>query len=260
MRKLNIRASMLPNYIDCSRMAAARQWPQLIVEAGYPLRSVLRTVGAAIGTADHVGMKVTFLGATLDEAIQAAYESFDKSIQAGIQYDDTTSERSAHETVSRMVRRLYPVFRNMDVLLVEHKLKMDLGDGFEGTGSLDWLRTSRVLGDLKGGRNQPHPQLQLAFYAWLARSNGIDVEGLESIWLPRPGPNTAIKDPIYRTYDLAECEAAARDVTERIQSDVTRFLATGDKNAFTARPTTLNCGSKFCPAWGTTFCTMGKPE
>jgi hypothetical protein len=111
MSKINIRASMLPSYFDCARRAASKQYANEIKSAGYELRNLNPSVGAALGTAVHAGtehmhrvkMATGDIG-ELRDAVQKAIESFDAGTLDGAEWDDTTTNpAAAHFQIRRML-------------------------------------------------------------------------------------------------------------------------------------------------------------
>src|SRR5688572_26808063 len=103
-----IRASMLPAWPDCPRRGAARQYKKEIEAAGFTLRKILPSIGAAVGTAVHA-----WLGARLrwtlnkEETIdtEAPMNAFREEIAPGAEWDATTPNIAvAEHQIARMAK------------------------------------------------------------------------------------------------------------------------------------------------------------
>lgn len=266
---MKIRASMLPGWNDCARRAAAKQYRSLISEAGFELRELRPSIGAAVGTATHAGaeylLRAKMAGVMPDQsfitpAAHAGVEKLRKEIAPGAEWDDTTMNlQTAEDQIWRMTNAYLPIAREVTPIAVELELKAEVA-GFEVSGHLDALLAGGRIDDLKtGALKRPH-QAQLGCYALLAQANGYDVKEIGTTYVPR-GKKTKPQPPAERdTYDLETAKRAAWTTIHAVKSAVQSFSETGDPYAFAANPMSLMCSARYCPAWGTEFCKLHLPK
>lgn len=276
-----IRCSSLPAYPDCPRRTAARLFGAEITEAGFALRQLPPTVGAATGTAVHhaaaVMLRAKRDGHTVapDEAIEQAIAGFREETAQGAVWDDTTPERSTAETQIAREARMYAarVLPTADPLIVENtwpgeteprRLRADLGDGFELSGHIDLGTRQHDLDDLKTGALWRPYQAQHGGYSLLLRSqpDGFDSRQLRMTWIPRTPKSKPQAEPRVEVYDKTTCEQAAWHTAQQMKRDLTAFRDGGsaDPWVFAANPNSMVCGSKYCPAHGTDWCALGRKE
>ena len=267
----NIRASMLPGYVDCPRRAAAKQFRQEFKAAGYTFRDSAPSVGAAVGTAVHAAaafvlqskIQTGTLGST-DAGIEMAIKAFREETDPGVQLDNTTPNRAvAEDQIVRLTHSyVFGVAGHINPTAVEQAWKCDAGDGFELTGHCDVLTVEGVIRDLKTGALIRPYQSQLGGYALLARSQTLPVTitGVAIDFIRRT-PRTKPQDPpVSKTYDQAVAERAAFATIQRIKADMAAFRKTGDPWSFPANPMSMMCRPQFCPAHGTDFCDLGRDD
>jgi len=270
-----IRASMLPGYADCARRAAAKQWRREIESAGYELRDLLPSVGAAVGTAVHAAA-AHMLQAKIDtgdlgderDSIEIGVESFRAETDPGVEWDDTTPNATVAATQIGRLTLAYRlgVARRLEPAAVEQAWEVSAGDGFVVTGHCDVITAAPAIRDLKTGALLRPYQTQLGAYSLQARSQEppIPVKKLAIDFIRRT-PHTKPQDPpVTEIYDRDVCERAAFSLLERIKQDVTEFrrrLSDGDEppeEAFLANPMSMMCRAQFCPAHGTNWCHLGR--
>jgi hypothetical protein len=259
---------MLPGYADCSRRAAAKQFPDLISEAGFDTREIRPSIGAAVGTATHTvaghilkeKIKSGVLG-EIDEAVKIALAKLQEQIAPGCEWDDTTPNLgTAAEQLPRMVRAYLPRARELDPVAVEMKFEARVGDGWEMSGTVDLLCADGHLDDLKTGAVRRAYQAQLGGYAILLRANGRQVTSIGTTYVPRGKKTKPQPPPEVQTYDLDASERAAWTAIEAIKRDYAAFEKTGNPESFMANPMSMNCSPRYCSAWGTKFCRQHLPE
>jgi len=270
-----IRASMLPGYADCARRAAAKQWRREIEAAGYELRDLLPSVGAAVGTAVHAAA-AHMLQAKIDtgglgderDSIEIGVESFRAETDPGVEWDDTTPNATVAVTQIGRLTMAYRVgvARHLDPAAVEQAWEAQAGDGFALTGHCDVITVESVVRDLKTGALPRPYQAQLGGYSLLARSQEppVAVTGVAIDFIRRTPHTKPQEPPATEIYDRDVCERAAWAVIQRIKHDVTEFrrrLSDGDEppeEAFLANPMSMMCRAQFCPAHGTNWCHLGR--
>ncbi len=259
-----IRASMLPSYGDCGRRTAAKQYPLLLQSFGYELRTLLPSVGAAIGTAVHAAVghilqrKIDTgeLG-HIDDGLKVASEAFRAELKDGAEWDATTPTiQVAEQQVARMSTIYLPIARAAQPLEVEAQLRAAMVPGFELTGHLDLYDVQHAIDDLKTGVLERPYQAQLGGYSLLKRAQEQPVSALSITWIPRTKVKKPQALPIVQHFDMETAERAAFATASAIARDVTAFAQTGDPYVFPTNPMSLMCSQRFCPVWGTKFCTM----
>ncbi|MFT4118733.1 MAG: PD-(D/E)XK nuclease family protein [Bradyrhizobium sp.] len=263
----NIRCSMLPSYSDCARRAAAKQYRTEIVAAGYELNELEPAVGAALGTSVHSGAAMLLqekkdTGEVLgeDEATEFAVSQFADNIRDGATWDETTPNvATAHFQIRRLVASYADLARQVEPALIEYPMRVDAGDGFELTGTLDLVTRPRQLRDLKSGALARPYQAQLGAYSLLLKSNKVNVSEALIDWLPR-APKTQPQPGVEtQQFSVSTCERAAHATIQFIKRDLSRFRSTGDPWSFAANPMSMVCTRRYCPAHGTKFCDMPLP-
>jgi hypothetical protein len=262
----NIRCSMLPSYADCGRRAAAKQYRKEVEGAGFALRELDPSVGAALGTAVHSGAamllqakKASGQVGSESDALEFAVGEFDEGTRDGATWDDTTPNKNvAHFQIRRLIASYAELAGRVDPALIEFPLRVDAGDGFELTGTIDLLTKQLALRDLKSGALPRPYQAQLGSYSLLLKSNNVAVAETLIDWLPR-APKTKPQPSVEtQRYAVDTCERAAFATIKLIKRDVTEFRRTGDPWAFQANPCSMMCVERFCPAHSTKFCDMWK--
>lgn len=277
--KTVIRTSMLPSYADCPRRAAAKQYRKEIIDAGYDLQDTQPSVGAAVGTAVHSAIadmlmaKKEGLQSNLTSDIyDRAMNGFRDEIETGAVWDNTTPNHDAAEKQIMRLTKTYQTYMlpQVDPLLIEQELRADAGDDFEITGHVDLVTTDGLVRDHKTGALQRPYQAQLGGYSLLVRSQNTGfvphIRGIAKDFLQRVSLKKAQPEPQTTFYDVEISEYAAWSCIDHIKRDVTEFrrrVNDGDKppeDAFLPNNMSLMCSKKYCPAWGTNFCKLGRKD
>lgn len=259
-----IRASLTPAYSDCPRRSAAKAYRNMVVAAGFDLRELPPSIGAAVGTAAHaaamhtVKMKMDTgeLGKVAD-GLEIAFQAFREEIAPGAVWDDTTPTRMvAEQQIERLVQAYMPVAATLNPAMVETELRAEFAPGWTITGRVDVYEGGDAPGpdDLKTGALVRPYQAQLGTYALLLKSNGHAVMRAGTTFIKRVRMKAAQPAPIRTVYELAETEKDAYKAITDIVRDVTEFEKSGDPRAFAANPMSLLCSDKYCPARNTPFC------
>lgn len=265
-----LRASSLPTFQQCPRMAAANTIPDLIREAGFEIPTERNSVAAAVGHALHAWIAIMLKrkrdtgAAKIDRAMpEEVVAEFDKEMSDGGKYDETTGGPSeALEQIHQMARSFaYYVLPYSQPKLVEAHLRANLGDGWELSGHVDEQEVDNVIIDWKSSMSpRPKPfQAQMGTYAVLVNSQPdtepaadvCRVGGFQRVKCGKPQP-----EPVIVEYNTNDCERLAWSLIDRVKESVGRFEKTGDPYEFTPNPSSNLCN--FCPVKGTPFCTFGK--
>lgn len=280
-KEIFIRASSLPNYCDCPRRASTGLFRNEILAAGYELRTMDSSIGAAIGSGVHAGggliltkKATTGVPAPLDAATDAAIDALRGRIKDdGALYDrETPSANEAEGQVVKMTKTYFHhIAPKVNPVLVERRLEAAVPFsklGFVLSGQQDVLaREPGRIRDLKTGKMRGNYKPQLGAYALLAKSHpevldGVPVDGAVEDFVQRVSYKKDQPNPVSFTHDLAGAEKAAVSVLRMIEDhlilfrdgDHERFLQPGDAWAFPANPGSKLCSEKYCKAWGTNFC------
>ena len=274
---MNIRASMLPGYSDCTRRAVAKQYKRQFQKLGFEFRELPPSVGSSVGTAVHVSTaelnKALWRGdkPNIDAAVEMAIVAMVEELSTGAVWDDTTPNLN---TAQLQVQRMTQVYTPRMPLTLpngepavelggEHGLTADCGNGWVLTGHPDLIDTERVLEDTKTGAVVRPYQGQLGGYSLLVRINNITtLTGVGMRYIPRMGKTKHQTPPIFTPYAVAACERNAMGTIKRIMSDMALFDQTQDlETSFPCNQSSMMCTPKYCPAHGTDFCelTKGKP-
>lgn len=279
---LIIRASSTTGHPDCPRRWAAGHMRGEVEAAGYQLRTCGHHVGAAIGSGLHAAVAALHqstinggseMPATI--AVDLGIGEMERRIaEAETIWDGKAAPNldSAQKQIGRMYR-CYAAEIAPSVNAVEIELRLEAQVDPKGlfvlSGQKDLTaREPNRLRDLKtfGAKLGWHGP-QLGCYSLLdasrepgrARIPEAVIDAVARVPLSRPQPPA-------RTvrYDLAECEADAVAVLRSIMQQVkawrggTEHSAPLNPRVFPANPSSILCSAKYCPAWGTAFCTAHK--
>jgi len=260
-----IRVSDLPSVADCSRRWFARSRPDEVKSAGYQLREMTTSIGAAIGSGTHAGLENAFRCKMESREIEpdsfreCAAEEIKDRIKDGAIWDDATTNLDAAITqATRQARIIWDYFGDViEPVAVEERLSANIGDGFTLRGHVDIREAARIV-DFKTGTIQRANQPQYGGYSLVARSNGHAVDAVAEIYSKRVGVTKDQPAPTLTEYDVAESETAAQEIYTRMKADILAFRERGDPWVFLPNPNSMNCSENYCPAWETAFCRAHK--
>jgi hypothetical protein len=275
--ELIIRASSLSGYADCPRRSAARMFRSIITAAGYDLRELPNGIGASVGSAVHAGAAISLKHKALhgdccpeDVATDTAVEVLRETVLGGTIFDrETPILNIAEQQAVRMIRTYRSqVAREIQPMIIEERLEAEVRPGLILSGQADVIaREPGRVRDIKTGKRLGNHIPQIGAYSLLARSAGVDIQsaGIDYVAraamtksrLPNPQP-----DAVMIKVHVANAETAATRVIDHIAADLATFtqgdderrIQPGDPWAFIANPSSMLCGDKYCPAWGTSFC------
>ena len=265
---IHLRASMLPNYGDCARRTAASQWKKEIQAAGYDLRTNTPNVGGCVGTAVHAAAAhmldrkmATGSLPTLNDSQEVAVTSFRSDSSDGLEWDDKTrNPNMATQQIQRMVaayRR--DIAEEVTPVLVEAELEATVQDEAVLTGHIDLLTADGALRDTKCGK-VPRPHYgQMGAYGMLLEADGHQCTAMIADWIPRESMKKPQPQPVSETYNMNASLWAAWSTIQQIIRDVTAWRHNKENPwAFPANPMSQMCSEKYCPAWGTGWCELGR--
>ena len=266
----NIRASMLPDYGDCARRAAVKQYRSTFEAHGYEFRTTVFGTAAAVGTAGHKGGELLMIRKwshqpvkpqdVMDESI----EGFKEEIKDGAEWDDKIpNANTAISMIQAIIQAYYqgPYQTEMPATVkgapaLELSLKAQISDGWLLTGHPDLFTNVGKVWDTKTGARLNPYYAQLGANSLLLRSAGETVTGAGIHFIKRPtkAAPVTVCEPV--DYPLAESERAALAVIARIKADMMAYQEHQRPDVFMCNLSSHLCSEKFCPAYGTKFCEL----
>jgi hypothetical protein len=262
-----LRASSLPVGSDCARRTIAELAPDLIREvAGINVRRRPKSnhIGPAIGKACHKAetewLSARERGDSIDPE-QVARDTFTQILTTdGVDFDNVTkSAEVAYYQIGRMVSAHIPYAAQMQPLAMEFEL-IGTVDGVPVSGHPDILERNGIMRDLKFGKKMSPYEAQLGAYSLLGKQAGLDVTRTIVDWTPRGAKTKPQPDPVIMEYDINVAEEAARRTVDALSTQITKFTETQDPWSIQANPNSNLCSKKWCVAWGTEFCKLGRPD
>lgn len=263
--KIEIRSSMLPSYPDCPRRGAAKQFRELIINAGFTLRNLMPSIGAAIGTGCHSGainllndVILSGVPGSKSDAEELSIIRFREQIELGVVWDSITCKNNDAEKQIRILLNsfLLEALPQIKPKFTEFARLAVLGE-IENTGHTDIETIENGIDDLKFGAQFRPYHSQLGDYAILRESMaGGKVESLRLFHMPRVSLKKNYPGMSVFHYDIRESKNAAWYTIRMIRGQVLKFIETKNPWSFPANPMSMMCSEKYCPAHGTDFCKM----
>jgi hypothetical protein len=222
-------------------------------------------IGATVGTACHKAVG-DFLQARLDgysiDPQQVGVTEFQRLNDGNIEFDKlvTKDAPSAETQIRRMVAEYIPHALTLKPARIECALETQVDSKYLLTGHPDLLESTGAIRDFKFGRTVSPYEAQLGAYSLMARSHGIEINKLFVDHVARSTVNKPQKPLEVIEYKQHIAENAAHYTIEAAVTQLEKFTETGNPWAFPANPSTMLCSKKWCSAWGTAFCDLGRPE
>lgn len=219
---------------------------------------------AHLGTATHKSYEYilrTKLGLDTTGA-SSAEEAAEQSLVTGF---DETEDNTATKIGDIDNARKY--LERMVVVAVEianlHKPVSTEGEVAYSAGGIDWVGhydgflEDGELPDLKTHSGKPKWYgSQFGGYSLGLKAQGADVTSLRQYNISRVKEKAANLEVV--EYQIAPQETLARNTMLKFANNLESFAATGDPLKFTANPADPLCSPKYCPAWGTKMCPVGR--
>lgn len=271
----NIRSSMLPTYLDCSRMAAASQFSELIKSKGYEIPEFNKSkIYTILGTCNHSAAEYLctrkIQGKQSNRVEEFTLDKFDAaiSVSENLEYEEIIpNQNHAVEQIKRFIKiyekdvlpkMVFP--ENADPndhieLSLRAKIK-----GYDITGHIDTL-TKYSVSDIKTGKKLKPFHTQFGCYDLLLKANEKGLPKwniliyIKRVHKDKPYPGTQIIK-----LDTMFCYKESHALILKIIDDLDRFKINGDSRCFTANPQSALCSNKYCRAYGTDFCGYFKGE
>jgi hypothetical protein len=272
---IEIRASGLPGAMDCWRKWAMQmaadprsKFAPIMQKHGFDIPIKRNGIGAAIGSACHEAFgqywQAKIDGYDTVNLEQVAIGKFRKLNDEGIEYDKliTKDPSTAEAQIKRILTEYAPFAVTLKPKRVEFRLetRIDILKPYLVTGTPDLYTESEAIRDEKFGRHLSPYEAQAGAYSLIARSHGMPVSGLFIDWVPRTSINQLQKPLTVIEYDIKVAEDSAHYMIEEAVQRLDKFIETGNEWSFTANPNSKLCSKTWCPAWGTRFCNLGRPE
>lgn len=261
-----IRCSSLPHYSDCPRKSAAKLFKDELEDAGFKMTKLPTSVGAAVGTATHVGVEIAL---TLKQSGQTSFDaelkemidrSLCESIEHGILWDKTTPSKDvALKQALRQAKSVINAYPELSGIAIEEEYRADLGDDFVLSGHIDIRKGDTIL-DIKTGASRRANQAQYGGYSLLCRSNSVEIKKLGEIYVPRLALSRPQPEPMFVEYDVAAAENLAWDIIKTIKTDMMNFRVKKSERVWLANPNSMMCSANYCPAYKTKFCNCQKGD
>lgn len=262
-----IRASALSGYTDCARRAAANLYRQSLADAGFYVNSERQNVGAAVGTGAHASLEYSLnqkidtgaLGHD-DVAEGVALQALHTDAENGLEYDSITQNMNQAEKQVLRHSRIIRASVAPQIEPVETEIYIETEyRGVPVTGHLDF-REPTSAGDLKTGKISRMNAPQYGMYAMLADTIGHSVTKFKEYFSKTVALNKASPEPSLIEYDVEKSKAHALTILDYMVDDYKAFIVSGNPKEFRANPSSMLCGAKYCPAFGTSFCQEHKEK
>lgn len=240
------------------------------------------SVGSAIGTTLHATMAQLFrtklsVGEVfpyhVDEALDQVWDKFleeEQKSEEGLIWDQTTKDAiTAKEQLNWMAQAFLPIVDRTDPQYIEEEFQWLISPLGEQAipvmlvGHVDIIDSRGEIHDHKTGKDFPSPHAQLGAYAILARFHEKQVTNVRVNYVPRLGPTKVTEIPSRMRsvrLSLEDCVQSAWNTIKEFQRHYMQWLETNDPYSFPANPVSMMCTEKYCPAWGSSFCRLGKIE
>lgn len=270
MNKSNkIRCSMLPGYIDCSRMAVANGYRDMLQDAGYDLpvystKKIYTVIGTCTHHASEYMCTKKIEGKHSNDVYEFTEDKFLTELKTAesLEYEKITpNQEHAQYQIRRFIycfqRDILPKLRFPENASPKDHLELFLKAKireYDITGHVD-IMTAASICDTKTGNLLKPCHTQVGGYNLLAKSNYDFVPKNNIIFfMPRvhkdknyPGTQIIKLNPDF-------CTGEAYSLINRIIDDMEEFKKSGNPRAFVANPQSILCNKKYCRAFGTSFC------
>lgn len=266
---------MLPSYCDCSRMAAANQFRDIILDAGYNIENAKKnTIYTILGKVNHKAaeyMQHAKINGNKIKTSDIEEDCIDFLSTETLEYEVLEYEKIIpnHNHAIEHVKCFIMIYNN-DVLpkllfpenadpkkYIELFLSAKKGN-YDITGHIDTVTTKSII-DIKNGKILNPFHTQLGGYGLLADANNIiKPKYLVVVHIPRTHIDKQYPGTKFEVLDVDFCKAEASAVIDKIIYDLEKFKINGDCRAFAANPLSMLCDKKYCRAYGTNFCEYFK--
>ena len=204
-------------------------------------------------------------------AADCAHETLGERIREGVTYDTTSANQVEADVQAVSMARAYHrvIAPTVEPMIIEERLEAEVAPELVLSGQPDVVaREPQIIRDVKTStRYRGSHAPQIGGYSLIAGAHGlaIDFAAIDSI--KRVATGKPQPDPVSVDVRLREAETAAIRIVHHIAGDLKTFregdperrIRPGDPWAFIANPNSMLCNPKYCPAFGTDFCSEGDP-
>lgn len=269
MLDITVRCSSISQYADCPRRWAAKHLRGILYNGGFYLRSLPSSVGAVIGSGTHAAvafdlehkMRTGELARFSDAADHGIAELEERIEKEGVHYDEISQDKNGAQAQVMRLARVYreDVGSKIMPIVVEERMNVRHSTGMIVSGQIDnLLEKPNRLRDVKTGKRRGANFGQYGGYSRVLRAHKRPIASIKEDFIPRVALNKEQPRVKSIDYDIDACEMQAEQTLQRIAADYGRFEKTGDREAFAANPASALCTDRFCPAWGTSLCPLGR--
>lgn len=265
-KRIQIRCSMLTSYVDCARRTVCRIIPKQLQDAGYRINKLPTNVGAAIGTSTHLGAETILTEKlqglnefNINDATDKAISKFNEITNDGVEWDTTTINRNdaQKQILSMLKEHIRFVAPQIEPVALEKTFRLNIDNDFVLKGTIDVLEKDRFR-DLKTGRVAKNNIFQYGGYGLLATYNGHSIKEIKEDFIQRT------KKPTAKTISVSpqNAELETKRLIKRVTQEVRTFLKDPSKDAgtFNANPHSQLCSERFCPCYGTKWCSAWREK
>ena len=263
---IRFRLSGLNGWHDCQRRVAFGSLKDHVSGLSDIERSTASHIGSAVGTASHAGAEYLLKAkkddkiATVTDAEEYAVDEFLGELNnSEFCFDDQTCDRNEAIQQIRQITRIFEAYMldKLNPLRIEERFNYIMGC-VEFSGQIDLQTKDLCLWDLKTSKLLGSFFAQIGGYSIAINKSDIDTgESCNVIHIPR----LKIKKAPYVhevTYGTLDCEKVAKKYMAQIERLFSTFLDCENPNIFNANPSSTLCSNKYCPIFGTEFCSVSR--
>lgn len=243
----------------------------MVWDAGYQLRTIPNGIGSLVGTGAHKTAEAAIASVTSCRAVNrsAAVEAgiaemrIEASKSDGIVFDATTDSINTGEKQIQILGNAFCSFAEAPGSVVkkiarcETTRTAEVFPGMRLSGRVDCETVDDNGIDWKFGIDRQHFG-QVGGYSLLRKAYQLPTGYWQVVSFPRPKIGKPFAGHHTTTYDIETAETVAYSILQRVYETVKKFRESGDCWDVAANPSSTLCGEKYCPAWGTNFCCLGR--
>lgn len=258
-----IYSSSISGWPDCQRRTILRPLKKELESLGYEFNSTGYGIPAVVGTSVHKSMEVA-LSERLPEpdCTDASVQELNRIVrEEQPEWDDISPCLThAEKQVIRMSKvwyyRILPEIEDSEVQ-TEQRYEGNLR-GHKLSGKPDII-TEHTIRDLKTGRSVASSIYQLGAYALLVdKTDAKETSVLFIDQLKRTALNRDQEAPTHLKIDPNIAKEESKMILLEMCCKADEFLKVEYPTIFTANPSSNLCKRKYCPAYGTDWCSITK--
>lgn len=240
----------------------------------YEVRESLPHIASIMGDAAHaVSAELLRIKQTVGDifshdvatALQRCWPAYEEATSEEYLVDNLTEDRDVGwQQMDRIAWSFFPVLDTMQPSQIEQKFESvfsPLGEyaiPVRFSGTVDVREYNGELTDHKTGKEMPVADAQLGGYSLLCKDNGLPINSVRLSFVERVPLKKIQPAAVLLRLDVDACESEAWTIIKDIQRHYEDWRETKDPRSFPGNPNSQTCTQKFCPVWGTRFCTLGR--